>query len=308
LYPFVRRFDAVTVDEYHRAVDDGFKVTVATPQLVPPECWNYLCYDLEDGISYRPNPNPHVNEWHKHNPPPGTAYDIHPRLNHPSLISRSDAVAQMDTLHERAPYDSEIADYIYEHKYQKHPTYEQANALFSEVLAYRPGAIARVARTVSDQPERYEMLLNQAAELNPVEYFTLADFFIGLKQDDKAAAYLEKGGRLDPDSLMIASKSTWLVRYYLKHGRMEDARKTADFAGEVYSYNGLVAKATFLEETGDYAGAYEWYANIMDRYEEYGPLLSFCLRYKNKPVIRDLTSGWKDCPPRYFRQESKRSA
>jgi len=52
-------------------VDDGFKVTVAAPHLVPAECWNYLCYKVNFAPPYNPNPNPHVNEWHNHNPPPG---------------------------------------------------------------------------------------------------------------------------------------------------------------------------------------------------------------------------------------------
>jgi hypothetical protein len=43
LYPFVRRFNCTNAASYHQAVDDGFKVTVATPQLTPARCWNYLC-------------------------------------------------------------------------------------------------------------------------------------------------------------------------------------------------------------------------------------------------------------------------
>ncbi len=112
LYPFVRRFNCVDVASYHQSVDDGFKVTVATPQLVPVECWNYLCYRFSPTESYNPNPNPHVNEWHAHNPPPGTAYDTSPRLDHPSLVDRPDSAALLDKLHDLAPYDSSISYFI----------------------------------------------------------------------------------------------------------------------------------------------------------------------------------------------------
>ncbi len=281
LYPFVRRFDCIDVASYHQAVDDGFKVTVATPQLVSAECWNYLCYRFNPAEWYRPNPNPHVNEWHKHNPPPGTAYDMRPRLDHPSLISRPDSESLFDKLHKLAPYDWNITYYIYNKKYGKHPTYEQAQALFQPVLPYAVYAMQSVADTVRDQPDKYEQLLSKSAELDPSDYFTLADFF-EQQNADKAAGYIEKGNSLDPDSVRASYYASWLVKYYLKKGQTEAARREADFAGDVYSSVGLQAKAEFLEATGDYAGAFQWYSNIEERYDDSGPLIAYCLRYKNK--------------------------
>ena len=109
LYPFVSRFNCTDVKAYHKSVDDGFKVTVASPQFVSAECWNYLCYKPWFAPLYRPNPNPHVNEWHSHNPPPETVYDLYPRLNHPSLVNRPDAVVRFEQLHELAPYDCRMS-------------------------------------------------------------------------------------------------------------------------------------------------------------------------------------------------------
>ena len=45
MYPFVRRFNCLDVETYHKAVDDGFKLTVTMPQFVPAACWNYLCWN-----------------------------------------------------------------------------------------------------------------------------------------------------------------------------------------------------------------------------------------------------------------------
>jgi len=84
LYPFVSRFNCTDVASYHKSVDEGFKVTVSTPQLVPAECWNLLCYHVDFAPPYDPNLNPHVNEWHSRNPLPGTVYDLGPRLDHPA--------------------------------------------------------------------------------------------------------------------------------------------------------------------------------------------------------------------------------
>lgn len=58
LYPFVERFDCTDEESYHKSVDDGFKVTVATPQLVPADCWNWLCYKVRFAPWYRPESKP----------------------------------------------------------------------------------------------------------------------------------------------------------------------------------------------------------------------------------------------------------
>jgi tetratricopeptide (TPR) repeat protein len=280
LYPFVRRYNCTDIDAYHKSEDDGFAVTVATPQLVPAQCWNYLCYRVSFAPSYIPAPNPHINEWHNHNPPPGTVYDLHPRLNHPSLTGRLGVLARFERLHELAPYDVRITDYLIEKKYNNRPTYDQAMELYRDLLPYSVHALLAVAKTVYDQPDQYEKLLIQAAELNPVCYYNLGDYAAHLDQEDKAANYYDQGCDTDPDSVRVSNYALWRVRYYLKKGRTDRARKIADEAGEVYSYVGLEAKAVFFETTTNYGGAFEWFAKIEERYNDSSPFIAFCLRYK----------------------------
>ena len=280
LYPFVRRFDCTDVESYHKSVDDGFKVTVATPQLVPAECWNWLCYSVDFAPWYKPNPNPHVNEWHNHNPPPGTVYDLNPRLNHPSLTGRADVLAKFEQLHELAPYDCRIVNFLLEKKYTNCPTYDQAMTLYGAMLPYSVAALRTVANSVYDQPDRYEKLMVQAAQLNPACYYNIGDYFLNHTNEDRAAPYIEKACDNDPDSVRVANHAVWRVRYYLKKGQTDKAREIADYAGEVYSYVGLEAKAIFFETTSNYDGAFEWYAKIDERYEDPSPLLEFCARYQ----------------------------
>ncbi len=283
LYPFVRRFDCADVASYHQSVDDGFKVTVATPQIVPAECWNYLCYDFGHE-RYEPNPNPHVNEWHNHNPPPGTAYNPTPRLDHPSLVNRPDSKTLLAQLHDLAPYDSDIAYFILRQTGGDSPGYEQSTNLFQPVLAYANYAMISVADTpeISRQPDRYEQLLTRAAALDPSDFFTLGDYFVKLNLDDKAATYYEKGNALCPDTVLASYSANWLVKYYLKKNETEKARTVANNAGDVYSSAGLQAKAEFLEATGDPDGAFEWFSKIDERYNDSGPVMAFCARYKAK--------------------------
>jgi tetratricopeptide (TPR) repeat protein len=118
----------------------------------------------------------------------------------------------------------------------------------------------------------------EAATLNPACYYTLCDYVLGLKQDDKAAEYLEKACAADPDAVRVSNHSRWRVWYYLKKGKTEKARQIADEAAEVYSANGLEAKANFLEATTNYDDAFEWFAKIEERYNQSTPVLEFCLR------------------------------
>ncbi len=262
-------------------MDDGFKVTVETPQLVPAECWNYLCYETLFAGLYSPNPNPHINEWHKHNPPPGTVYNILPRLNHPSLIRRDDSRALLDSLHDLAPYDAELGAYIYRRYYHNEGTYAETEALFHGLLPFNTAAMARLADSVPDDPARYEALMSKAADLQPSFNFVIGDYFRRRHQDDLAAKYYETG-RETADEVTATQYAEWQVHYYLRKGDTKMAAAVADNAGAVYSEYGLKAKAEFLEQTGDYAGAYDWYLKLKERYDNPGPLAGFCYRYKAK--------------------------
>jgi tetratricopeptide (TPR) repeat protein len=282
LYPFVRRFNCTNEASYHTAVDDGFRVTVATPQLTPAECWNYLCYRGPSKEVYKPNSNPHLSEWHKHNPPPGTAYNPRPRFDHRSLIERPDANTRVDTMHTLAPYDRNISYNLIRIEYKKQPTYEQCQEVYKLVLPYATYAMAAVADTVQDQPDRYEELMSRAAALDPARYYNLGDYFRARQMEDKAAKYFEKGNDLCSDSVKASYYASWLVKYYLKKGETQKAQSIADKAGGVYSAVGLEAKAEFFEATGKYDEAFEWYAKEEKRYDKPDPLISFCIRYKAK--------------------------
>jgi tetratricopeptide (TPR) repeat protein len=282
LYPFVRRFNCTDVQAYHQSVDDGLKVTTATPHLVPASCWNQLWFRVSFAEWYHPDPNIHLNEWHNPNPLPGTVYDLNPRLSQPSLINRADAVAHFERLRELAPYDCRIANFILAKRYTNCPTYDQAMALYGALLPYSVLAKRTVAWAGRDQPERYEKLVLEAAELNPACYYDLGDYFLSRTNEDKAGYYYDKAAETDPDSVRVANNSEWRVRYYLKQGQTDKARRIADDAGSVYSARGLQAKAYFLEATTNYDEAFEWYARVQERYDNPTPLLRFCVRYRLK--------------------------
>lgn len=282
LAPFVRRFTASDEASYHKAVDDGFVVTVETPHLVSPECWNYLCYKVSFAPLYSPNPNPHVNEWHKHNPPPGTAYDPSPRMNHPSLISQPDTPARLEKLHNIAPYDLVISWNLRTAKYGTNATYEQLAEIYGPMLDYSATPMVNCAAAAKDQPAKYEPLMLKAAKLQPSRYGNLANYFWHQTNMDKAVYYAEQRVEHDPDSVSVANASGWLIQHYLDVGNTNRARELADFAGDVYSYAGLQAKAEFLERIEKFEDAFDWFKKIEERYNNSTELMQFCIRYRQK--------------------------
>ncbi|HLH53936.1 MAG TPA: hypothetical protein VKY92_10005 [Verrucomicrobiae bacterium] len=280
LYPFVRRFTCSTEAGYHKALDDGFPMTIATPHLVPADCWSYLCNDVDFAPPYMPIPNPHLNQWYRHVPPPGTAYDLNPRLHIAALHSDPDALSRMEKLHQLAPYDPRIDSFIWKVKYQETPTHDQVMDLYSPVLPYSVLAMRRLADTVKNRPEDYEKLMIPAAKLDPACYYDLGNYFIEQNNEQKAASYFDLGCEADPDAVRASNYAVWRVRHLLHTGEIEKARAVADEAGDVYSYVGLEAKAVFMEDTTNYQGAFEWYSKIDERYNAGLPLVGFCLRYE----------------------------
>ena len=280
LYPFVERYNATDVNTYHKSVDDGLKETMATPQLTPAECWNHLFYSVDFTARYCPNPNPHVNEWHRHDPPPGTAYDLYARLNQPGLYQRPDIAAVIEKLHQLAPYDFRVLYYIMTQKYGGHPSYTEATNLYENVLSYTLAAVQMVANSVTNDPVKYENVMLKAAQMDPESYFTLGDYELARHEEDQAEAYYGKGADTDPDAVEVASYASWRVRYYIKKGNTFKARAIADYAGEVYSLEGLDAEGIYFEAVSNYPEAFDWYKKIEDRYNDSGELIGFCIRHK----------------------------
>jgi len=283
LYPFVQRSICQDTNTYYQSVDAGAKVTIATPQLVPSDCWNWLCYPAGFATVSVPDTSFQLSgQWFNHNPLPGTVYDLSPRLHQPNLLIRPDIIGRLEQLHELAPFDTSVANFILLRKFNNQPTHDQVMALYGPMLPYSATARQNVAGVANDQPDQYEKLMLQAAELNPARYYSLGDYFLDHTNEDKAAFYIDKACASDPDSVRVSNYAVWRVKYYLKRGQTDKAREIADSASDVYSSCGLESEAVFQESSSNYDGAFEWYAKIEERYDDSGPLLAFCRRYQTE--------------------------
>ena len=281
-YPFVRRQNSKDGKAQEAACEESVSILRATPQLVPPQFWSLVLrapfthptHELMDAYQ-------HLEEWYSHYSLPGTAYNQVAMDYHASLVTNN-SVELMQWLHRLAPYDRAVVDGLMLFQYHANPTYEQEEALLHPVLEYDTIQMYKLAQRATGNPPAYESLMARAAALNPAKYFTLGDYFRNGGNDEKAIAYFEQGRRLCEDSVLISYYAGWMVKYYLKQGQTTKASEIADFAAEVYSSRGLEAKAEFLEATGRYDEALEYYKKIEERYNDSSSLISFCLRYRAK--------------------------
>jgi hypothetical protein len=278
LYPFVRRQNA-TVEAYYRsAQDDEMAVVRATPQVVPAEVWNYVSYDTNFCPNYCPPPHPFINEWHRHNPPQGTAYNVYARLSHPSLNEQPDTLARLERLHAIAPWNRNVDFHLMRAKYGDHASGAQMIEIFRDVVGTDAYSCAAIAKAFASNETLYEAWMRRAAVLSPAYYYPLADHFKELKRDIDAVATYEAAFASDSNAVRIANNSSWVILYYETHGRSDDATKMADRSAEVYSALGLEAKAGLLEKRGDYDGALAIYSAIEERYDDNDQLFMFLVR------------------------------
>ncbi len=145
-----------------------------------------------------------------------------------------------------SPYDCRIANFILEHKYDNHATYDQVMDLYSNMLPYSVRALETVAASVEDQPDQYEKLMLQAVKLNPACYYPLSSYALEHHEEAKAAQYYDQASETDPDGLIVASVAVWRVRYYLKIGQTEKAGQIAAEGGQVYSSQGLQGRRSLF--------------------------------------------------------------
>lgn len=277
LYPFVESRITSDAEVYHLAQDKSMALVHRSPHLVPALAWNHICYETDRCKLYIPPPHAFVNEWHRFNPLAGTAYNLHPRFNHPSLTDAPDYLARLEQLHALAPCDLEVSDKLVE-KMRGSGTLRGLafqEELYKPMLAYSSRAIRRLAYDDNTPPERCRQLLEQGCQIDDGFYPQLAKNYKLAGLDEKAVKALESWISTNPDSVAVSHDAGWLCHYYETHGNSSRATKIADAAAETYSSPGLAAKAMLLFERGRYKEAQDLLVALQERYNQNGPLLNF---------------------------------
>lgn len=301
LHPFVRRQNSTEANYYRKAQDDEMTEVYRHPHLVPSEAWNQICYPIPCAPLYLPPPHPHINEWHRINPLPGTAYDFVARVRHPSLTNRPDHAQVVANLHAMAPYDAFITrtDLLLQAGGPRATLTDAAlEAGYGPLLEFNATLMGEVAEACKQtRPERYAYWVERAAACDPSWNYQLAAFHAAAGREAEAAAAYEKIVLHDTDAVRMSQRCDWLVQYYERTGRTREATALAGRAAEVYSSGGLETLARLLERRGDFRGAITWFRKENERYKFPGPLTACLLRYEHRtgradydPALRELVT------------------
>jgi tetratricopeptide (TPR) repeat protein len=267
LYPFVGLSSLPDQAAQLAAWEQALAKLRQIPQFVPPGVW---ARQFEE-VSY---------PWFQHNPLPGTAYDLVPRMQQAQFMNHTDLAGLLNHLHALAPYDRDLSELLLMLKSRDRTNASPAEVaeIYQPVLEYMPTADAALAIASSNNPVEFEQWMRKAADLAPGHFFALGHYFSS-RDEAKAANYFETAIKRDSDAIRVADDAGWLVQYYYRHGHTDKAMKLADQAAEVYSSVGLRTKANLLEQLKRYDEARDYYAKIEERYQQAGPLVGFCVRY-----------------------------
>lgn len=289
LYPFVRRQNATTHDYYRKAQDEEMALVRSRPHVVPAMAWNFINYEVDFAPLYFPPPHPFINEWHKHNPLPGTVYDILPRMHHPSMLNpgnHPEAVARLEQMHVRAPYDDIVSRYLLRFRDGDHPPAEKIVATFGPVAEYDLRPIYRLGREDGYDPAIREKWLRKAAAIDPFGNQLLGDFYLKQGQEKAAAESYQRWIEQEVDDVSVSNSSQWLVDYYERNGQPDLATALADRAADTHSAKGLLTKAALLERRGEFDSALDLHEKQAERYDAAGPLIGFLVRRRDAEASR----------------------
>ncbi|HEY0864315.1 MAG TPA: hypothetical protein VGD97_09440 [Lacunisphaera sp.] len=279
LYPFVRRQCAPDHAYYKKAQDEEMALVRRSPHVVPAGAWNYISFENPLGPIYWPPPHPFINEWHRPNPVPGTAYNPWPRMSHRSLTERPDVVARLERMHQLAPYDGIVSHNLLRIRDGEKQTAELVEKTYAAGLDFQTVPLRKLARLTRD-PAAKERWIRKSAAIDPSDYWQLAQFYIEQRQEDDAAqAYVEWIDN-EIDEVAVSNSAEWLIRYFERKGDIASARNLADRAAAAYSSAGLLAKARLLERQRETDGALEFYQKQAERYDDHGPVIGFLIRLK----------------------------
>lgn len=263
------------------------------PQAVPYLAWLGAAA-APAGVA--PIAVPQTSLWFKTIFPTGTAFESR-RMNVQKIVP-NDFVAHADAIHDLSPWEPPITinwSIVRCHKMGS-CTPEQERANFSAIADYNLTAMRKFAEAGPVPLGGLQRLCEVSAD----DCWTLGDWF--LRQDrfpDAAAAFQQFFDR-SLDRVGASSGVEWLVRYYQKTGRTNDALRIAEAAAQVGSFSGMKALAGFLERQGNVNYAERMYRGMFARYDDGTRLLAFLLRRADATGAPPTAPDYRSLLERYF--------
>ena len=263
-----------------------------TPQRVPFLAWTWV--EKSPHPSIAPINIIQPNQWFRTLYPTGTTFESR-RMNVQKTIPNN-FVVQADALHALAPWDPLVTINWSLVKCRYGCTAEQERANFSNIADFHLQTMERFAEKSADPAAAYR----RVCELSADTCSELGDWYKWHDQFRDAAAAYQQFFDHSLDRVGASNGIEWLVRYYQKNGRGDQARRVAEGAAQVGSARGIAALAGVLERQGNITEAADLWRRTYTRYDDGEYLLSFLLRRADVTKTAPSGSDYDTLVKRYF--------
>ena len=297
LYPLLAAQRALDAEYKIKPLDSAVGVVIRRPELVPVTSWSTIATTTPNEAAAYGLPS--RTEWFGAGCPRGTAYEFDRRRRWLGALGVEEARARMRSI---APGDYHVALAVVEAK----KTYTgadlaTASELFGARLEYDRRALLRLSQ-LSEWSDLgvTRSLREKMCAISPRDCLVLGNLLVEAGDEAAAVPVFERALAEVPDALQAAHHSGWLVGRYLRTGRRDRAGELARRAGNVYSSAGLTVLASYLEKTGDYAGAERTLRAAQKRYPDADFKLDFLGLYHRVGHLRNVRAYEAK-----FREESR---
>jgi len=166
--------------------------------------------------------------------------------------------------------------------------------VFGARIEYGLRAIDYARQRIVDEADRVH-LLEVACGMTAAECVELAGSLARMGREDEAAAQYERAFD-DPsyDAVRRSNASWWLVNYYFRPKRSDEALTLASESAEVGSWQGLLTLAYLYERLGQPHEAEPLYVEGAERYDNPSQLFGFYYRTVHNRKQMEFEKGWKD--------------
>jgi hypothetical protein len=247
---------------------DVVSLATRAPELITARSWAW--FELGSQYESIPISMPPAAQWFT---PPSSKVPYEAGLR---TRARGDA-RSLDALLSAAPTDVALLVSSAEGAAED-PNVSRARQLLTQRQAFDLRAIDVFLKREDDDAAR-AVLQRKGCELASRDCLALATTLARLGDDDQAAATYEKAFA-DPmmDMVALSGDAGWLVDYYRRRLRIDEAVALAERAASVGSVQGLLARGLLQERLGDFDAAERDLVDIAGSYQTPEYLLGFYYR------------------------------
>jgi tetratricopeptide (TPR) repeat protein len=275
LYPLVLRCHAHDADSYRTAMAAVRELALRSPERLTAGHWDLVRAKVN--IAPAPGDLPDERTWFRPPLPAGTLFDVGSRLDALQALRSIDA-EELRALRDLAPHSAALALFAGRRQPAQQRSAADLAAVYGPLADYHVRIMGKVAFAAWYDTDEFRKRQGAMCDIAPWYCYNLGHRLAELGLADEAAGAYRKGFDRDPDRVVAANNSRWLVDYYFDHGRLREAEAIAREAAETYSAAGLFAMARLEERRGRLTEAEEHYRRILDRYDSAQELAGFYYR------------------------------